>query len=177
MPAESVEEAVEMTNTHLDHIHKINNELQQFSGRIESIQSILAYIQENDGVEVDIETLTETQAAAETMNEIVDHWIEETVELREVVQTSNTLIHIAQMLTNSLSEIDEDLPERITQQKNRFESIKNKTQEVHDYIALGLELLEELIVLLIDIPQSEETIEMARKLTQHHEDVKETLDI
>jgi len=177
MPPQSPEEAVAMTDSHLDYLTTTNDQLQQYKGRTRSVLSMLDTLQNDAGIELEVADLEETRDAAATLEDQLDYWIETTAELREIVQTTNAVVQAVQGMTSSLTDIDEDLPERLVRLEENFEGYRDATESVNDNIETGVELLERLVILLIDEPKSDEIAEISAKLADHHRTIKERLDI
>lgn len=180
MPPQSPEEVVAMTDSHLDYITETNNQLQQYKGRTQAILSILNTLQ-NDIAETEAELeesdIKETREAAETLKDQLDYWIEATVELKDVIQDTNAVVQIARGMTSSLTDIDKDLPERMVRLEEKFENYRDATEAVNDNIETGVEILEQLVILLLDTPESDEIAELSAKIVDHHRAIKERLGI
>lgn len=180
MPPQSPEEAVAMTDSHLEYLTTTNDQYQRFKGQTGTVLSILDTLQsgmsdtKRDRIEDDIK---ETREAAETLKDQLEYWIESTTELRDVIQTTNATIRVAEGMTDSLAEIDEGLSERLGKLQTTFEKYHDTTESVNDNIETGIELLERLVILLIDAPESDEIREISTRLTEIHQTIKERLDI
>ncbi|GGL42039.1 hypothetical protein GCM10009037_26950 [Halarchaeum grantii] len=180
MPPQTPEEVVAMTDTHLDYITSTNSRLQQYKGRTQAVLSMLDALQRDRAeTEAGPETsdLKETREAAQTLQDQLEYWIEATEELQEIVRNSNSVVRVAQGMTSSLTEIDEDLPERVAKLEEKFEGYRDATDSVRDNIEIGVELLERLVILLIDAPESDEIAEISARIADHHRTIKERLDI
>lgn len=79
----SVEEAVETTQTHLSEAREMNTQLQQLKGRIQTLQSVLEFLQANhDAEEFDIALNQDDIAAAQTVAEGILAVISQLIEHR-----------------------------------------------------------------------------------------------
>lgn len=180
MAPQSPEEAVSMTDSHLEYLTATNEQLHQYKGRTQAVLSMLDILQ-NGTSETEIERaeddIEEIRDAAETLEDQLEYWIESTTELRDVIQTTNATIRVVGDMADTLAEIDEDLSERLAKLQTSFEKYRDSTESVNDNIETGVELLERLIILLIDAPESDEIGEISAELADHHQEIKERLDI
>ncbi|QLC35254.1 hypothetical protein EFA46_013370 (plasmid) [Halarchaeum sp. CBA1220] len=178
MPPRTPEEVVAITDSHLDYITSTNARLQQYKGRTQAVLSMLDTLQHDTGeTEAETSDIEETREAAQTLQDQLEYWIEATEELQEIVRSSNSVVRVAQGMTSSLTDIDEDMPERVAKLEEKFEGYRDATDSVNDNIEIGVELLERLVILLIDAPESAEIAEISARIADHHRTIKERLDI
>jgi len=180
MPPESPEDVVAATSTHLEYIARVNDQLQQLKGRTQAVRSMLGFLRNSAGeteAEVDLDAITEMRVAAETLEDQIDYWIEETTSLRETVRAVDTTVRTAKLLTSSLTEIDEDLPAKIASLETSFRGYQDTTEAVNDNIETSVELLERSVILLVDTPEADEIGEIGALLTEHHREIKTMLQI
>lgn len=79
---------------------------------------------------------------------------------------------MAQLMTNSLTEIDKDLPENLDSLDSKFQSFRTTFEANHELIGEGIEFLETSPIFMIAVPESEKLSQMIANLSDLHQALK-----
>jgi hypothetical protein len=154
---DSVEEAIETTQVHIDGFREMKTQLKQFKGRIQTIRSLVKYLQENReefSPEIDPNNVADAQTEVERIADVIDHLTEQLEDARDVARNMNTLLQMAQKMTNSLTKIDEGLPKTLESLDNNYQDIQGTMEKNHDIIEPAISILERFPIIIIDSPDS-----------------------
>lgn len=175
----SVEEAIEMAQKHLDGIREMKTQLQQFKGQIQIVRSQLNYLQDNHNAEafspeLDPTDIAKARTGVERIADVVNFFIEKVENIRDSVRNMMTVCSRAQTMTNSLTDIDEELPETLESLDSDFQEIQTSVGIVTKLVNKAISILNQFPIVIVTSPESErisETIsvvsEQFREMTQY----------